>query len=321
MSWRDRDVTVAGGAGFIGSWLVRKLLQLGAKISVVDNFERGKIENLLPYIESLRLVKGDLMDHNFATHVLKGSEIVFDLTSKLGGIRFLSENPAQILRTNLQMALNIAEAARKNEVERILFVSSSCVYGNETAIPNLERCAAYSPPESSYGWSKIVGEKIYEAYKTQYGMNSYIVRPFNVYGPREDFEKSPHVIPQFIRRVFKGNPIVIYGDGKQTRSFTYVSDVVDGMIRCIESNYVCVPFNLGSNNETSINEIASLIIKLCDPKLKVQVKHEAEIDGDIRRRAADNRLARQLLGWEPEVDLRTGLSNTIQWYGGVTRRD
>jgi nucleoside-diphosphate-sugar epimerase len=314
MSWQQRSVVITGGAGFIGSHLVECLVQLGANVTVIDNFERGDAKNVLPYLNSVKCTKGDLRDSNFAKSALRGSEIVFDLASKLGGIRFLASYPALTIRANLQITLNTIEAARMNEVDKYLFVSSSCVYGNETPIPHREYQAAYYPPESAYGWSKITGEAIARSYNSQYGMKVYIVRPFNVYGPRENLEQSPHVIPQFITSILHGYPIVIYGDGEQTRSFTFVSDAVDGIMRAVQSNHVSVPFNIGSEDETSINELARLTMKLCGTAPKVEIRYEPAIMGEIRRRVADSQLARTLLGWTCKIGLEGGLKKTIEWH-------
>jgi nucleoside-diphosphate-sugar epimerase len=313
VSWQQANVAVTGGAGFIGSNLTQYLVGLGANVTVIDNFERGDVRNVSPRWNSVRCMRGDLRDMNFVKTALEGCEIIFDLGSKLGGIRFLASHPASTISANLQMTLNTIEAARINNVEKFLFVSSSCVYGNETPIPNKECHAAYCPPESSYGWSKIAGEAIVNAYNVQYGMKTYIVRPFNVYGPRENLEQSPHVIPQFIRNVLHGSPIVIYGDGEQTRSFTYVSDVVDGIMKAVQSNHISMPFNIGSENETSMNDLAMLIMKLCRPASKVEIRHEPPIKGETRRRVPDSHLAHVLLGWTGKTSLENGLKKTIDW--------
>jgi nucleoside-diphosphate-sugar epimerase len=313
-SWGAKHVVVTGGAGFIGSHLVERLVTMGTRVRVVDNLQRGRIENIGPVSDRVEFLQGSLEDASFADRAIRGTDVVFDFASRLGGIRFLSKNPASILSTNLRMLLYTLEAARIQNVERYFYASSSCVYGQETPVPHKEDHAGFCPPESAYGWSKIAGEALVKAYHEEYGLRTYLARPFNVYGPKESLGPFPHVIIQFIKDASKEKPLMIYGDGKQTRAFTYVSDVIDGIVRIAESPYICTPFNLGSGQETSINELADLIIELYPSKMELRKQYCMAISGDIRRRAADSRRAKELLDWEPTVELRVGLKNTIEWY-------
>jgi nucleoside-diphosphate-sugar epimerase len=315
--WSEKNVTITGGAGFLGSNLCEELIYRGACVTIVDNFERGKETNLQG-LDSVKEVKGDLRNPKFAYSTIKDADIVMDLAGKLGGIRFLSDFPGSILSTNLKVTLNTIEAARKADVERYFFASSSCVYGQETPTPNSEKDAFYSPPESAYGWSKVLGEAIARAYYSEFGMQVRIARLFNVYGPREDFERSLHVIPQFIKNVLEGRPIHIYGTGTQTRSFLYIRDAVEGILKVTESKYR-EAFNIGSNVETSVNDLANLVSQLCNPKHEIKIEYHSSIPGDIQRRSADVDLAKDRLGWSPKTNLKEGLSRTITWYKSLHR--
>lgn len=309
--WSGKKVAVTGGAGFLGSNICEDLLNCGAYVTVVDNLERGKEINL-EGLNRAKLVKGDLRDPRFAYSVIKDAEIVMDFAGKLGGIRLLHDFPASILSANVQITLNTIEAARRANVERYFFASSSCVYGQETPVPHSEENAFYFPPESSYGWSKVLGEAFARAYQNEFGMQVRIARLFNVYGPREDFERSPHVIPQFIKSIIESGSAHINGNGSQTRSFLYVKDAVEGILKVTESEY-CEPFNIGSNIETSIYDLAKLISQVYNPKLKIKIQYCPAIPKEIQRRSANIDLAKDRLGWSPTTNLEEGLSRTIEW--------
>jgi nucleoside-diphosphate-sugar epimerase len=311
------DVVVTGGAGFIGSNLVNALLSRGCKVTVFDSFERGSPENLPSNDKNLKLKKVDLRNYEGLEKELQGADMLFDLAARVSGIRTLHDLPADMLDANAKATLLVAVAASKAKVGKAVFASSSCVYDHpKVAVPHQEDDVRV--PQTSYGQSKLFGEGVYQACGEQYGLNFGIVRFFNVYGPQETL-KSPHVIPDFIMKAFeckKGKKTFeILGDGKQTRSFMYISDAVEGLIRLAESERRGDIVNIGSDREISIQEVASLILgEVGIREDSVEFVHSPVHPKDVLRRAADIRRARTLLGWEPKVPLEEGLRTTIDWF-------
>lgn len=316
-------VAVTGGGGFIGSHLVETLVRRGCRVIVFDSFEKGKLSNLPSNDERITIKNVNLTSNIEGwKEDLKGADYLFDLAAKSPGNRDLYRNPADLVRTNVAITLNVARAAASASIQRIIFVSSSCVYDHKHArVPHKE--SDVNLPESHYGWSKLFGEEIYSAQAEQSGLSIGIGRIFNAYGPRESLG-SPHVITEFITKAFgcaRGNrTFEILGDGNQTRTFLFVSDAVEGLIKLAESD-ASTPINLGSVREIAINELAKLIL------------HEAGIDAatvafihnptdprDIRRRAPDISKAKDTLGWEPKVDLEAGLRATTTWWQNLIAR-
>ena len=315
-------VTVTGGAGFIGSHLVEELLNRGCRVKVLDSFERGSTRNLQPQ-EKLTVKQVNLQDSLNLDADFAGSQVVFDLAAKVSGNRELYRSPADLLTTNIAITAKVARAAVKAQVERVVFISSSCVYDTpQVRIPHGEKDLAL-PLQSYYGWSKLIGETIYSAHHEQFGLKVAAARLFNVYGPRESLQ-SPHVIPEFIRKAFElknsnRETFEVLGDGNQTRSFLYVSDAVSGLTNLAESEY-CEAFNFGSEKEIKIKDLADVILQKAglNPG-RVSFTHEPINPIDVKRRAADTSKARTLLNWEPKVDLDEGLTNTIDWFTKTVR--
>jgi len=305
---KGKRVLVTGGAGFIGSHLVEKLLSLGAEVTVVDNLERGKAENLQHCMEDITFIQTDLRK-NFPK---VNPDVVFDLAAKVFGIKNLYNTPATLMGDNVQIAINTMRNCL--DVEKYIYVSSSCVYDHDAVkIPHREDDVGLV--NSFYGWSKLVGELFVEACRVEHGLNYTIVRPFNVYGPRESF-KYPHVIPDFIKRAYEckflgKQTFEILGDGRQTRSFTYVEDVVEGLILAAERGRP-EAYNLGSERETTIHELAEMVWRLFD--IKPKVVWLPAVEGDVVRRCASGEKARRELGWTPKTSLEEGLRKTVNWY-------
>jgi nucleoside-diphosphate-sugar epimerase len=313
------DVVVTGGAGFIGSNLVTALLSRGCKITVFDSFERGNPENLPANDRSLKLKKADLRNYDGLEKELRGADVLFDLAARVSGIRTLHNLPADMLDGNAKVTLRVAEAASKAKVGKAVFASSSCVYDHpKVAVPHQEDDVRV--PQTSYGQSKLFGEGVYQACGEQYGLDYGIIRFFNVYGPHETL-KSPHVIPDFIMKAFeckKGKKTFeILGNGKQTRSFMFISDAVEGLIKLAEAERSGYIVNIGSDREISIQEVASLILREVGiMEDSVEFVHSPVHPKDVLRRAADIQRARALLGWEPIIPLEVGLRTTIDWFKG-----
>ena len=311
-------MVVTGGAGFIGSNLVNTLLSRGCKVTVYDSFERGTPKNLPADEENLRLRSADLRDYDGLEYELRGVDVLFDLAARVSGIRTLHDLPADMLDSNSRTTLHVAEAASKAKVGRAIFASSSCVYDHpKVKVPHQEDDVRV--PQTSYGQSKLFGESVYQACGEQYGLKYGIARFFNIYGPNETL-KGPHVIPDFIVKAFEckrgKKTFEILGDGKQTRSFLYVSDAIEGIIKLAEEERSGDIVNIGSDREVSVQELARMVLKTVGVKeAGIEFAHSPVHPKDVRRRAADIRTAKTLLGWEPKVRLEDGLRKTVDWFG------
>ncbi|MGA3406317.1 MAG: NAD-dependent epimerase/dehydratase family protein [Candidatus Bathyarchaeia archaeon] len=317
LSIDGRKVAVTGGGGFIGSHLVDDLLSRGCFVTVLDSFERGSTSNLPKVHEKLTIKNVNLLESSNLERELMSTEVLFDLAAKVSGNRELYQSPADLLTANIGITMNVARAAVKARIGRVVFSSSSCVYDSPAPrIPHSENDVAL-PLQSYYGWSKLIGETIYSAYSEQFGLKVGTARIFNAYGPRESL-RSPHVIPEFIQKAFElkrgKSAFEVLGDGNQTRSFLYVRDAVSGLVKLAESDY-CEVFNFGSEKEVKIVDLAELILRRVglDPT-QVSFVYEPINPIDIRRRAANTSKARTSLKWEPKISLNEGLANTIDWF-------
>lgn len=315
--WKGKKVLVTGGAGFIGSHLVDELLYLGAKVNVVDIIPKKFAENLKHLKNSINYIKVDLKKPENVTKTLQGQNVVFHLASKVGGIHYNIIHPATMLVDNVAIATNTIEAARKAEVERLLVVSSACVYPRFCTIPTPEEEGFKDDPEPTnfgYGWAKRLAELAAKTYSEEYGMKIGIVRPYNTYGPRDHFEEErSHVIPALIKRVFTGvNPLPVWGSGNQSRSFIYVKDLVRGMLTALEKYPKADPINLGTDKEIKIKDLVLKILKITGENPRM-IFDTTKPEGQPRRNC-DNTKAKKILGFKAETPLETGLSETIRWY-------
>lgn len=308
---------VTGGAGFIGSHVVEALGSAGATVRVADSLTSGSIENLRSILPRIEWVEVNLLDPDGCVKACDGIEIVLNLAAKVAGVAYNSAHHADMFCTNVKIGMNMLEAARISDVERFLVVSSACVYSRDSTVPTPESEGFVNDPEPSnfgYGWGKRVLELQGRLYAQQYGMKTAIVRPFNTYGPRDHFDlEYGHVIPSLIKKVMDGdNPLVVWGDGKQTRSFVYVTDVVSGMIRAIEKYPVADPVNIGTEEEISIGDLTNLIVRLTRPTTDI-VFDRSKPSGQ-QRRCPDLTKAKSSLGFEAGVRLSDGVEETIHWF-------
>jgi len=261
----------------------------------------------------------DLRTHEGCLKATRKMDLVFNLAANMGGIRFITEIGAEVMRDNLLINTHMLEASRINKVERYLFSSSACVYPNyRQNIPDVkglkEEDAYPADPDSFYGWEKLATEKMCEAYRRDMGMDIKIVRYHNVYGPKGTYdggrEKSPAALCRKVAEAADPGTITIWGDGKQTRSYCYIDDAISGTIRLMNSNYQR-PINIGSERLVTVNELADMVIRISSKRITKE--YDLGAPQGVRGRNADISIARKVLDWEPKVDLEDGLANTYDW--------
>jgi len=320
--WKNKKVLVTGGTGFIGSHVVEKLVERGAKVTVMDNLQNGKIKNISYLKDRVKFLQGDCVNYKDAYGACKGQEIVMNLAARVGGIEYNRIHQATMLKDNLNVALTMIEAAREAGVERFLVVSSACVYSPTCSIPTPETEGFTGNPEPTnggYGWAKRMAEKLGTYYAEEFGMKVAIVRPYNCYGPRDHFDpKSSHVIAGLIKKVFDGeNPVTVWGTGNQTRAFLYVEDLAEGMIMAIEKYPYADPINLGTDEEVSIKELITKIIKISG--VDTGIKFDTTKPDGSPRRNCDNKKSIAKIGFKPRVNLDEGIKRTIDWYKKQTK--
>ena len=313
--WRGKKVLVTGGTGFIGSFVTELLLQKGARITTTS--KSGNLKNVFHLKRDLRIKKTNLADPNQAYIVTKNQDIILNLASKVAGIQFNINHPATMFADNIHIAQNIASSCVKNKVERLLMVSSACVYPRNCTIPTPETEGFLDDPEPTnlgYGWAKRVEELIARFYHQEFGLKIAIARPYNAYGPRDNFDPQiSHVIPGLIKRVFEGeNPLVVWGSGKQTRSFLYVEDLARGLLETVEKYPEADPVNLGTDEEVTIAHLAKMIIELSGKNTRITFD-KSKPDGQPRRNC-DTKKAKDKIGFEAQISLEKGLKKTIDWY-------
>jgi len=315
--WKNKKVLVTGGAGFIGSHVVELLVEKGANVKIADNLKNGSLNNLLKVKNNIVVMNKDFMNLRDCIEVTKGVDIVLNLAAKVGGIDFNRQCPATMLRDNLCININMLEAARLCKVEKFLMVSSACVYPRMCKIPTPETEGFVGVPEPTnygYGWAKRMAEIQAETYYQEFGLNVAIARPYNTYGPRDHFDpEKSHVIPALIKRIFDGeNPLVVWGDGEQSRTFMFVTDTARGMIALIEKYPKPDPVNIGTDEEIKIKDLVKIILEISGIKTKV-VFDVSKPSGQSRRNS-DNNKAIEKIGFKAEISLREGLEKTINWY-------
>lgn len=290
---------VTGGAGFIASHLVDRLIALGHSVVILDNLSTGIKKNVN---KKAKFVKCDIKDFKKIKPYFKNINYVFHLAAN-AKLQESIEQPLETHATNVTGTLNVLEAARLNKIKKLVFISSAAVYGMQEKMPISEN--ATCAPVSPYGLHKIIGEEYAGIYAKLFNLPVVTVRFFNVYGSRSrDTGAYPLVIPAFIKQKKQGIPLTIIGDGLQTRDYVHVSDVVNAVILAAESRIKdATPINVGSGRETSVNEIAKII--------GGAKKHLPARIGEMKRAKADIKRAKQLLNWEPKVDLKSGIAQLI----------
>ncbi len=318
MDWKGRKVLVTGGASFIGSHLVDALVKRGARVCVVDNLSSGTIENIKEHVEGGRVefLKEDLVASGVISRVMAGMEIVFHLAADHGGRGYVDLHQVEC-STNLILDGMIFRTAREIGVKKVVYASSGCVYPNHMQMnPDEELYLTedmVGPPydaDNMYGWAKLMGELTLKSYYNQFGMKSASCRYFTVYGPRG---VENHAVIAMIARAFIGeDPFAVWGTGEQVRNWTYIDDIVSGTILAAEKIDNAAAINLGTMERIRVMDAVEEVLRYTGHKARVVVQPEMPT-GPLNR-VAENRLARQLLGWEPRTPFMKGLHQTIDWY-------
>ena len=312
MAGRRRRVLVTGGAGFIGSHLVDALAARGDRVLVVDDLSVGTRANLAAAaVAGVDLEVCSVLDGDRLTQLCRGVDLVFHLATQC--VRVSLFDPERVHRVNTEGTLRMLMAARAARVERVVYVSSSEIYGSAQRAPMAEDhpCA----PTTIYGASKLAGEHYALAFYQVHGLPAVVVRPFNTYGPRSHFEGAyGELIPKFVVRALAGERPIVFGDGEQTRDFTYVDDTVRGLLLASESTtLVGRAVNIARGEEVSVNRIARLVLDACG-RPDLTPEHGAARPADVRRHYADISLARRELGFEPTVRIEEGIRRYVTWF-------
>jgi UDP-glucose 4-epimerase len=305
----DRAV-VTGGAGFIGSALTDYLLERDVEVTVLDNFSLGSKSNLASSHKNLKVVNADVCNQKQIEPFIKQADIVFDFAA-IVGVEIATKLPLEVLDTNIESARSVLQASLDSNVKKIVFTSSSEVYGNSMADSVTEDMPL--SPISPYGVSKIVGENYLKAYWEKYGLKSSIVRYFNVYGPKQSTKPLSFVVPSFIYRALHHEPLKIYGSGGQTRDCTYISDAVEGTYQVAErGREEATPYNICTNVETSITDLAELVCSTIGNGC--EISYTGRRTFDIARRRGDFSKAQKEVGYKPKVELKEGVRRTVEYY-------
>jgi len=306
-------ILITGGAGFIGSYLCEKYTKEEHKVLCLDNFLSGNLLNvrhLLDY-RNFKLIKGDIRDFDLLERISRDVDIIFHLAAQIHVDRSYVE-PRLTYEINVMGTQNVLEVARIYDVKKVIHASTSEVYGSAQYVPIDEKHPLDAP--HPYGASKIAADRMCNAYTITYGMNIAIPRFFNIFGPRQRDIGYGGVISIFTRRVLNNMPPVIYGDGLQTRDYTYIEDAARAFDLILNHEPRLEPINIGNGKEVSIIDLANLIIDLCDKKGKIKPVHVEPRIGEVKKLIADTTKAKKILRWEPKCDLKEGLRAFIHWY-------
>ena len=314
--WKDKKVLITGGSGFIGSHLTEILLKLGVIVSITIRSKNSNHEFIQHVKDKLKIFYGDLTDYDNCLKSTKEQDVVFNLAAKVGGLEYNIKHPGSIFRENMQVFMNVLEASRINKVKRFVTVSSACVYPRFCSIPTPEEEGFKGVPEPTnqgYGWAKRMEEYLSLWFREEYGMNVSIGRPYNAFGPRDNFNpESSHVIPALIKKVLESDEeIEVWGSGNQSRSFIFATDFSKGLIRIAEVMPEEI-INIGADEEIKIKEIVYLIKEIVNKNIKV-VFNTNKPEGQPRRKC-DTTKAKTILNFKAQVPFREGLKKTIEWY-------
>jgi nucleoside-diphosphate-sugar epimerase len=303
---------ITGGAGFIGSHLVEHLLERGEDVVVLDDFSTGRRENLAPFQGRFELVQASITDYDACRRAVDGADRVLHQAA-LGSVPRSINNPHHTHDVNATGTLNVLRAAVDAGVKRVVFASSSSAYGDTEELPKHEGMP--TRPRSPYAVTKVTGEHYCRAFHASYGLETVALRYFNVFGPRQDpASQYAAVVPLFVTAAIAGRQPTIFGDGEQSRDFTYIANVVEANLLACEAGPDALGqvFNVGAGDRTTINQLWETIRSLVGAD--VHPAHAPPRPGDVRDSLAAMDRARQALGYAPRVDVREGLRQTVEWY-------
>lgn len=302
---------VTGGAGFIGSNTVDELVQRGHSVVVLDDFSAGKEDNLAEIRNKITIIKGSITDIEVVRKAMHEAEFVLHLAARTSVPRSVKD-PLETNRINVEGTLNVLVAAKELRVKRVVFAASSSAYGETPTLPKVE--SMQPAPISPYGVTKYVGEIYGQAFLKCYGLETVSLRYFNIFGPRQD-PGSPYsgVLAKFCTAFLEDTPPVVFGDGEQTRDFTFVDNAVHAnLLACEAPNVAGKVFNVGCGDRISLNQVLAALGKVTGKPLQAQ--YDPPREGDIRDSQADISEARRYLGYAPQVGFQEGLELTFGWY-------
>lgn len=307
-------ILITGGAGFIGSHLCDEYVKEGHTVLCLDNFMNGNLINirhLLNY-RNFKLINGDIRDFDLLEKVVRDVDVIFHLAAQIHVDRSIIE-PKLTYEINVLGTQNVLEVARIYDVRKVIYTSTSEVYGSAQYVPMDENHPLAAP--HPYGASKIAADRMCYAYIQTYGMDICIMRPFNIFGPRQKDSGYGGVISIFVKRVLDGMPPIIYGDGSQIRDYTYIPDTVRAFDSILNSKeLIREPVNFGTGKEIRIIDLADEIIRLCGEEGRIKPVHVEPRPGEVQRLVAQISKAQELLGWQPKYKLEDGLREFINWY-------
>jgi len=316
--WHDKRVTVGGGCGFLGSYLVPEIVRGGGRVTVVDNLANGERSALEAVFDAITFVEADLRDRRVCDDVLQRCDLFINLAATASGVGFSRTHHGEMLVDNVLTGLVPLAAAARHNVPRVVLVSTSCVYPDDAPVPTPELQPFVGSPEAvneGYGWAKRIHELAGMYFAREQGMKVTTLRPFNLYGanyPWRSTERA-HVIPALVKRVLDGeDPLVVWGSGEQRRNFLHGSDAAEAIRRVIESEAL-EPVNVGYEDDTRIADLVALICDVTGRHPKIQFDR-SKPDGAARKSADSTRLRALTGNYTPRVTLRRGIEEMVRWY-------
>lgn len=311
-------ILITGGAGFIGSNIARACLKRGYQVRIIDNLSTGKLENIKDIRNKVKFLKADINNQKALMRIMKGVDVVFHEAALASVIRSYHE-PLKVNEYNITGTLNVLWAAHKNKVKRVVYAASSSAYGDSKVYPSKE--SHLTKPISNYAVSKLTGEYYCQAFFNLYGLETICLRYFNVFGLHQDPESEyAAVMPRFITAVLNNKPVTIYGDGLQTRDFTFVENVVDANLKALTAskNACGKVYNVACGKRISLLEIIQQMEKIFKKKIKINFQPARR--GDVKHSLADITLARKYLKFTPKFNFNQGFKRTILWYQQQTKK-
>lgn len=306
---------VTGGAGFIGSNIVKKLVELGEDVRVLDDLSTGKSGNLEPFLKQIEFIHGNFTDLDTARKAVDGVDFVLH-QGAIPSVPRSIDDPVKTNNANVLGTLNMLLASKDLGVKKFVYAASSSAYGDSPTMPKVETMPV--SPKSPYAIQKLTGEQYCQVFYKIYGLETICLRYFNVFGPNQDPE-SPYsaVIPLFIKNILKGNSPMIYGDGKTSRDFTYVDNNVDANLKACKAPKEASGevINIATGTEISLNELVEKINKILGTNIKPEYREERA--GDVKHSLGDISKAEKLLGWKPLVNFDQGLEKTVEFYKNI----